>query len=244
MKKIILIAILTISISSFSQNRFGAFAGAKAVGAIAGTIAVGSGGTGAPVAAGVVIAASVVVGAGASIAAGVKINDATSKKTPNKSNNSFGKKLFIQNLDVKYPIKYSYLSEVGKLHNIEVNNFFTKKHSNKSSSNDILNSVEFNDINNKIQLSVNNYVDNDFNIEKFTDDLLEKELIDEKMKLVYDIFFDIYNNSSNSKNIQDIVNFYIEAIANTNVLSEDEKRNLIISFSVASESPFYWSNQN
>ncbi len=61
---------------------------------------------------------------------------------------------------------------------------------------------------------------------------------------ISNIFYDIYNEIQNSDNIKDIINFYIDTIANSNVLTKEDKIALIVAFSVASESPFYWSTQN
>lgn len=48
---------------------------------------------------------------------------------------------------------------------------------------------------------------------------------------------------ANPRQRWDIINFYIESIASTEYLNEEEKEALICSFSVASESLFLWLNQ-
>jgi len=107
----------------------------------------------------------------------------------------------------------------------------------------ILNSEKFIDINSEIQNSIKKYVSNGFNISELTSELLNKNLISKNMALVFNKFFKIYNNSEREVNIKEIINFYINSIASTTVLSNSDKVALISSFSIASESPFYWSNQ-
>jgi len=216
----------------------GAAAGVKAVGGIATGLNIATGGTAGTA---VAVAGGVIGGGAASILAADKLSD--EKKTANK----FGKKLYIKNLNIIYPKKYSYLSEVGKMHNEEVFNHynnFSKKMYKNSDFEIIENSKEWKNAISKIENSVNNYVENDFKKEELTSSLSRQGLITEDIQNVLNVFYTIYNSSQQEKNIEDIVNFYINAISSTNILSEGDKEALIVAFSVASESPFYWLNQN
>ena len=229
----------------------GAGAGAASVQVIAAGVGAATAGTGYAIVTG---AAAIISGAGASIAAADAqtqsdedhTDEGNDGKLAEKSSKTFGKKMIIENLNIEYPSRFYNLKNIGKLHNEEVNNFYNNKKSKlaKTKGNDILDSEEFIKINYEIKNSIKKYVSNDFNIDELTSELLRKKLISENMSLVFDKFFRIYNNSKKGKNIQDIVNFYINSIANTDVLSNSDKAALISSFSVASESPFYWINQN
>ena len=231
-----------------SYDIIGAGAGAAAVQVVAAGLGVATGGTGYAIVTG---AAAIITGAGASIDAAnslehMQLNeDDTGGPIAAKSSKTFGKKMITENLDIRYPPQFDNLKDIGKLHNEEVNTFYNKKKSKlaKIKGNNILDSKEFIKINNEIKSSVKKYVANDFNTDGLISELLNKNLVSENMALVFNKFFKIYNNSEKRENIQDIVNFYISAIANTNVLSDADKTALISSFSVASESPFYWLNQ-
>ena len=85
-------------------------------------------------------------------------------------------------------------------------------------------------------------IDNDIN--NLTLSLKDKSLITDNIKNVLDTFFVIYNQSENNHNIEDIVNFYTQAVSDEDSLTDTEKEALIASFSVASESPYFWANQN
>lgn len=223
----------------------GAAVGVKAVAVIAGATA--GTGVGTPLAAGLVVGGAVLGGAAGSIVAAVKVNEATSQKAFKKSNNSFGKKLFIKNLDIKYPPEFSYLEKTGELHNIELYNHFngfSRKTTKLTDIESIEDTEEWKEAIGKTEDIINNYVSNNFNTDNLTKSLYDEGLISKDIQNVLNIFYDIYNNIQNSGNIKDISNFYINAISNSNVLSYEDKTALIVSFSVASESPFYWSNQN
>lgn len=223
----------------------GAAVGVKAVAVIAGGTA--GTGVGTPLAAGLVVGGAVVGGASASIIAGVKVSEAKSQKTSKKSNNSFGKKLFIKNLDINYPLEFSYLKKTGELHNVELYNHFngfSRKNSKSAEFESMEETKEWKETITKTEKIINNYVSNNFNTDNLTKSLFDEGLISEDIQNVLNIFYDIYNNIENSDNVKDINNFYINAISNSKVLSKEDKTALIVSFSVASESPFYWSNQN
>lgn len=214
----------------------GAGAGAVAVKEIAAGVGIATGGTGAAV---VVGGAAVIAGAGASVAAS---NELTKKQTGLK----ISSKPFIKSLNINYPIEFMHLAECGKEHNIRVHNLKLNKitQSKTFSENDeIFNSKEWKEVMDKIEREVQFYKDKS-QINQLLSSFENESLITENMSVVLGLFFDIYNKSENNHNIEDITNFYIHSIADEETLSYQEKEALISSFSVATESPYYWANQN
>lgn len=223
----------------------GAGAGAAAVKEIAAGVGVATGGTGAAVVVGV---AAVVAGAGASVVASNALDD-------KKSSKIFNYKNYVKSLNIEYPEKYNYLSNVGSLHNEQVFNILNSgksiekfncslaKNSAASDFETISNTQEWQNVISELGNSIDSY-SSDSNINNLTSSLENKSLISENIKTVLDSFFEIYNQSANNHNIQDIVNFYAQAVSNETTLSETEKEALIASFSVATESPYFWANQN
>jgi hypothetical protein len=222
----------------------GAGAGAVAVKEIAAGVGIATGGTGAAV---VVVAAAVVAGAGASVAASNALNQRTSS--------GFNYKNYVKSLNILYPQNYNYLSNVGSLHNEQVFNILNNgmsqskfncsfaRNSETSDFDLISQTQEWQNVIKEVKSSVDLYSsENDIN--NLTLSLKGKSLISGNIKTVLDSFFEIYNQSENSHNIQDIVNFYVQAVSNETSLSETEKEALIASFSVATESPYFWANQN
>lgn len=215
----------------------GAGAGAKAVSTIAAALNLGTGGTAGTT---LVVGAAIVTGVGASVAANNSLD--------NKNSTIY--KESIANLNIKYPEKFDYLKNIGKFHNDRVyvllaNNIkdYYCYDNNKTNSDleTLLSSQEWNNI----IFDLNNSI-SDYNISKdiydLTENLNEKSLISTNSKLVLNSFFNIYNQSENSHNIEDIINFYIDAVASEQSLTLSDKESLISSFSVASESPYFWIN--
>ena len=163
----------------------------------------------------------------ASIVAADKVNSG-SNQLKSLINNDFGKNVVYSNLNIEYPNGFNYLENIGIKHNQYVSNHYNGILS-KSSNNedDILNSTEFINANNDIQNSIGQYVDSDFDMSLLISDLLNKGYLTDDMSQVLNIFFDIYNNSENTQNIEDIVNFYINAISSTTVLSNEDKEALM-----------------
>lgn len=83
------------------------------------------------------------------------------------------------------------------------------------------------------------YVRNDFNFHQFTQELVSHKLFTSNMKTVMDLFLEEYTSTANPSEIEPIINFYINEVANSE-MTELEKKALISSFMVASESPFYF----
>lgn len=213
----------------------GAGAGAVAVKEIAAGVGIATGGSGAAV---VVGAAAVVSGAGASIAANSQLNDKNYSKP----------EMYTKNLNIEYPDELEYLANIGSLHNVQVFNTLSGKNNylfGSKTGNDfttISKTPEWQGVMSEIENSINEYsIHNDINL--LTSSIAKKELITSNTKTVLDIFFGIYNKAQNSHNIQDIVNYYITAINKESTLSNTEKEALISAFSVASESPYFWENQ-
>lgn len=222
----------------------GAGAVAAAVKEIAAGVGVATGGTGAAVVVGV---AAVVSGAGASVAASNALDERSSNKSIYKN--------YIKSLNIKYPRQYDYLSNVGSLHNEQVFNIlsnkvdknkFSRSFGRNTENSDfelISQTQEWQDVISEVENSSTLYsIDNDIN--NLTLSLKDKSLITDNIKNVLDTFFVIYNQSENNHNIEDIVNFYTQAVSDEDSLTDTEKEALIASFSVASESPYFWANQN
>ena len=217
----------------------GAGAGAAAVKEIAAGVGVATGGTGAAV---IVGGAAVVAGAGASVVAYNALP---------KSSSRLPVKRFTKKLDIKFPVNYIEFNSIGAGHNECVykmmNDKFDDGQEYYKSSEDfdkIQNTLAWQEVIEKINVVSLNYAQEDYNIEALVEKYKTTELITPNMEVVFRHFFEIYNRSENSHNIEDIVNFYIEAISSESTLSETEKQALLSSFSVASESPFFWANQN
>lgn len=215
-------------------------AGADIVGAGAGVVLVkeaaavaglATGGTGAAVVAGT---AAVISGGGASVAASRALKSGTSL--------SFG------NLNINYPQDYTHLSNCGINHNIEVYNIMTKgssyfcNNSNAKSENDeIFNSEEWNLFMDELLQLIGEYRQNE-NIDDLIVSLKMESKISPKMANVFELFFEIFNQIREDKNVEEIVEFYMNTIATSDYLDSTEKEALVASFSVASESIYYWLN--
>ncbi|GAA4273527.1 hypothetical protein U6A24_18850 [Aquimarina gracilis] len=240
----------------------GAGAGAKAVQGVAAGVGLATGGTGYAVTVGV---AATITGAAASIAAADKVNQSIALAPE-----EFGETLTISDAQ-PLPADFLILNDVGTNHNELIANYYKNieplklKSFNGNSlstyeallpqtntlvsaeyleqSSQILESPEFIALNNDIQNSVEKYVDGEFNMDSFIQDLSNKNHINEEMASIFEYFFDIYNNSENVNNVNDIADFYIEAVNSSN-LSQSDKEALISAFSVATQSPTFWSNQN
>ena len=227
----------------------GAAAGVEAVAVIAGAITAGSGGTGAPAGAAIVVGGAIVGGGAASILAGREIINQSEaiKSTKYEKNENFGKKMFVKNLNINYPSNYSYLKNVGEQHNLEIyrqNNGLLKTNGETTDFELIESTEEWKEAIRKIENMTETYVNNDFNTVELTKSLFNEGLISKDIETVLNVFYNIYNNIQIDQNVQDIVNFYINAISNSTVLSYKDKVALISAFSVASESPYFWLNQN
>ena len=220
----------------------GAGAGALSVSEIAFGIGVCTAGTGGGVVAGT---AAVVSGAGASIAAA---ND-FSKKKPMKSYSNY-----IKSLNIDYTKKYSYLSNIGALHNEQVFNILNegldknkfncsdKRYIENSNFLSISRTKKWQNVISKVE-KISTAYSKHKDVRILTNSLRNNSLINDNVKNVLDLFFVIYNQSKNSRNIEDIANFYIKAVSDEASLDNTEKEALISSFSVATESPYFWKNQ-
>lgn len=214
----------------------GAGAGAFAVKEVAAGVGIATGGVGGAV---VIAGGAAIAGAGASVAANRELN-----KPANKSNSDY--KLHIENLNIVYPEDFNYLSNCGKEHNIRVyaiKNNKNVKSKTYSENDEIYNSKEWQELMTKIEEKSRIYRESG-DINELLSLLKEDSLISDNSSVIFELFFNIYNKSENSHNIEDITNFYIESVANEPSLSLKDKEALIAAFSVASESPYYWANQN
>ncbi len=228
----------------------GAGAGAVAVGEVATVVGAATGGTGFAVVAGT---AAVVAGAGASVGAARLLDnssvaiDEKEVETRSSSRNNLGTQLYLSNLDIKYGEKYAHLANIGKEHNrtvVKMNAIATRGANDYNEiEKALLENKEFTAKREEIEKVVVEYIKAGGDVKVLLQGLKEKEFISDKMSFVYSFFFDIYNKSVNFDNVEDIVNFYIKSIEESDFLSEKEKEALIASFSVASESPVLWYNQ-
>ena len=221
----------------------GAGAGAWASKEIAAGVGLATGGTGAAV---VSATCACIAGAGASIATARSL----SPDSIGLGINLHLTKPAIANLDIEYPERYKYLKDVGKAHNIRVNDLMLgkrdagiSKYKNPIIEN-VLNSNRMKALNRGIKSIVVKYVNGGLKSAQLTSSMYEEGYITENMESVYHLFFNIYNHSANKTHIRDIVNYYITSVAKTDALSEGEREALIASFSVASESPFLWKRLN
>lgn len=215
----------------------GIYAG-KEIAALAGAA---TGGTGAAVVAGV---CGVLGAAGTSIAAGNQVFGLI--YNPN-SNNSFNPVEYYENLAIQYPVEFSEFNNIGHNHNKKLFLYSTTGllYNNNNEIEQYLNSnSEWIEVTNKLEESILKYesqYEND--IYKLIDDLYNDSLISFKMKEVYYLFFNAYQVDLQENDLINLINYYITSISSSNELSITEKRALISSFSVASESPFWWLNQ-
>ncbi|MFA8300906.1 MAG: hypothetical protein ACEPOV_12135 [Hyphomicrobiales bacterium] len=72
----------------------------------------------------------------------------------------------------------------------------------------------------------------------------DKRVLTSNMKEVLDNFIDIYFKSSSPEECKIVIEGYIHFIGMSRNLNEIEKQSLIGALSVASESPFFWMNQD
>ncbi len=209
---------------------------------IAGTVGLATGGAGG---AAVCIAGGVIAGAGASVET---VRHLSSENIDGFISQGISHRTTIAQLDIEYPKEYNYLKNVGKEHNVMVINLMEGKRDSEykfknPTVESVLNSKWMKDMNIEIKSEVAKYVNNGLNIDQLTESVCEKGYITKNMALVYNLFFNIYNRSRNKKNIENIINYYMKMVTKTKILTPKEKEALIASLSVASESPFYWLNQ-
>lgn len=213
----------------------GAGAGVAAVKEIALVAGVSTGGTGGAI---VIIAGGVVGGASGSILASNQLN----------STENFGTLQVHQNLDINYPEKYMHFSNAGQQHNdmvVEMNNnqIGSILIENEDLHNGLIDDVNFSPIIEKINNISSQYAKRDYQVEFLLNETYSQGLITKAMKDVFSHFFYAYNQITEIEEFKKIIDFYILTVANSNELNETEKEALIISFSVAAESPFFWIHQ-
>lgn len=207
-------------------------AGAKAVQVVAAGIGAATGGTGYAV---TTIVAAGIAGAGASVGAGRALRALPS----NPMDPCYS------HLSIKYPEKHAEFEKAGKVHNdflseLSSTSLRTNLPEHSKTEEELLNNEEFMAKSHLISKIISEKINSEGGIGEVLDALNKESLITDKQHLVYDYFFDIYNDARKMVHIEDIVNFYINTIASTEYLSEEDKAILISSFSVASQSPSFW----
>ena len=209
----------------------GAGGGAKAVQAIAAGVGVATGGTGYAIVTGV---AAGIAGAGSSIAAGRALRAISDQNM----------RPCYSGLSIHYPSEYVDLEYAGRLHNTLISDMLSpglrSTYSPSAVESELLSNEYFMKTSEQIAeiISVNIHETN--GILKTLDDLEKQGFINKDQHMVFSFFFDIYNESKKLKHIEDIVNYYISAIAKTGVQNDSDKVVLISAFSVASQSPSFW----
>lgn len=210
----------------------GAGAGAAAVGDIAAGVGVATGGTGVIV---VTAIAATVTGAGASLAAADQL----------KGGPILVNKIAFGNLEIRYPNDFLPLSEVGKDHNTWIARSAGVVEGRVSEVERVLDSnLIFQGRKQVIENAATEYMQLDGDMTFLLNTLSQEGLIPSRTIPIYNLFFSVYNRCTDLGQIKDIVNHYIETVANSKELTTEEKVMLIASFSVASESPFLWINQD
>ena len=242
----------------------GAAAGVKAGAGIAVGLGAATGGTGAIVVAG---GAGLIMGAAASIGAAQAVQEVRLDPDPN-----FGTHGFIGSEEDIFIGKIESPEELVKQHNLLVASYYEKQKTLSKSGlrnseelsvynslvedvfvaeaneellavKNVLESDEFKAVNQGIEASVIKYRESGYDQNVFLSDLTNKGYINEDMNMVLTYFFNIYLNSENITNVDQISAHYEEAVNRSN-LSKLDKEALISAFSVAKSSPEFWRNQN
>lgn len=209
----------------------GAGGGAKAVQAIAAGVGVATGGTGYAIVTGV---AAGIAGAGSSIAAGRALRAISDQNM----------RPCYSGLSIHYPSEYVDLEYAGRLHNTLISDMLSpglrSTYSPSAVESELLSNEYFMKTSEQIAEIISVNIHETDGILKTLDDLEKQGFINKDQHMVFSFFFDIYNESKKLKHIEDIVNYYISAIAKTEVLNDSDKVVLISAFSVASQSPSFW----
>lgn len=148
-------------------------------------------------------------------------------------------------LNIKIPSEYAVFSNVGVEHNNVIHKYFYQKGDIKEyyqnldpESISLLNSRAFNKNCEFIKDASIEYASNDFDYRLLTQRYLDEGLFTENMKNVTDLFLTSIFTCNDTSDLEIVINFYIKAVEESK-LKSDEKKALISSFIVASESPFY-----
>jgi hypothetical protein len=148
-------------------------------------------------------------------------------------------------LNIKIPNEYTAFSNVGIDHNKAIHKYFYNKGDFKEFyqnldpvSISLLNSKNFKDNCEFIRNVSIEYALNNFDYKLLTQRLFNEGLYTENMKNVTDLFLSAMFVCNNTSDLEEIINFYIYAVDKSG-LKNEEKKALIVSFIVASESPFY-----
>jgi hypothetical protein len=203
----------------------------KEIGAAAGTF---TGGTGTAI---VYAGAGIICGGGASYTASQNVHRmGTFSKT---TNDEF-------NIDIRFPENYSFY-DIGNKHNESLNLCFfgttsTKDYLSQNYTPEVINYMynqpSWNTINEYVLNSANSY-NQDFDYNKHLNKIYSDKYISENMYLTYQKFMDAYTKAQTEEEIENIINFYSESIANSKI-SEIEKIALLSSMSVSAKSTNYW----
>ena len=212
----------------------GAVVGIVGVKEAAGALGIATGGTGA---AAVMVTAGVVVGASASIQAAYTVGGTNPKVK------QYGD-LVID------PLQFTYLADIGIDHNTVIHdNFYHAAPLDEYYSNKGLTAIEkravtsstLQDITTKVNTASQNYALSNFDFRKYSQTLLNNNLINPDIKDVLDLFMDAYTVVDTKEDLGNVVNYYIAEVANSG-LDDDSKEALVGGLIVASQSPFYFLN--
>ena len=206
----------------------GAATGVKSVAVVAAELNVVTTGTAGTA---LVVSAGVISGAGASYGA-VKVIDKEVKPKTGR-------------LNIKLPNKYDYLKDLGIIHNKVIyqyyylneplHNYYTQL-SNEDYQ--FFNTLQYEVVRNDVENYGKQYAINNFDFPAYSQQLFDAGYISLNVKSVLNLFMSEYIKCSQYSDIEDVVNFYIDAVSNSD-LDESDKIALLSSFMVASESPFY-----
>jgi hypothetical protein len=148
-------------------------------------------------------------------------------------------------LNIKIPYEYTAFSNIGIDHNNVIHKYFYNKGDIKEfyqnldlESISLLNSKDFKKTCKVIKEASIEYASNGFDYKLLSQRLLDEKLSTENIKTVTDMFISTLFECNSPEDLETLVNFYIEAIDKSGLKSL-EKKALIVSFIVASESPFY-----
>ncbi|HOF16433.1 MAG TPA: hypothetical protein PLF32_05825 [Bacteroidales bacterium] len=206
-------------------------AGAMAVKEIAIAAGVATGGSGAAV---VVSVGAAIAGVGGSYATGKEVY----KSTPPSSGNSSISGAFVY--DESGPIHNELLFEKYNDENIDMVQWYYNRRSIPTTIDTVFYLSEWNQFTNFVTNSALIYATSECDIDALIISYQNSGYITNNMVDVYNSFFEIFITIDDFTSLNILVNDYVNYVQNSTFLNEDEKNALLISFSVAEYSPYFW----
>jgi len=222
-----------------SGDVIGAWATMEAASGIAAAAGVATGGTG---------AIAVEVGAGILGAAGGSY--LTYREIESTKSLQFNNTGYLINLEHNNDFLYS--DNFGNFHNDMLENHYFGNTSandwiienitevNSNEIQDVLNSQAWADYFIQLEETTAVYKNSDFDIFKVLDYYYAEDLMTEKTYTFLNLFFEEYLESKTFEDIENVVQFYLTAVENTNELSKEEKKPIIFALDTAAKSPYFW----